>query len=434
MKSHPSSLLRLVLVAALGPACTVGGPIVGGQPDASPSDAGSSDTGSSDTGVDVVSAPADVVDAAVVDVPPTPVDAPVDVPLSLVDVPGDVGGDVSLDAGVDVAVDVPVDMPIDVPVDIPVDMPIDVAADVPIDIPADMPVDVPTDTPVALPCPADSSGFMGQCYRAFTTVPPSTAPFNYWDFAENECRTRFTGGHLVSINSAMENAFVRALLPTTQSIMIGFADASRAINNYVWFDGSTVGYTNWNPGQPDNRTVRRFTSDLTEDFGLMLPEGTWFDVPYADGNPYVCQFPPPSPCPAGSTSFMGHCYQAFTTVPPSTAPFNYWDFAENDCRTRFSGGHLVSIASAMENAFVRTLVPTTQGIMIGFADAGRAVNSYAWFDGSTVAYTNWNPGQPDNRTVRRFTSDLTEDFGLMLPEGTWFDVPYADGNPYVCEL
>ncbi len=300
MNSRPSTLLRLALLAALGPACTVGGAIVGlsdvsssdagssdvgssdagssdvgspdagssdaGSSDAGSSDAGSSDGGSSDVGSDVVdvAAPEDVVDAAVVDV--------------------------TVDAGEDVPADVGFDVPVDMPTDVGFDVPVDVPVDRPVDAPADVPVDVPADVPAASACPAGSTTFTGQCYQAFTTIPTSTAPFNYWNFAENECRTRFRGGHLVSINSAAENTFVRGLVPTTQGIMFGFSDASRAANDFAWFDGSSVGYTNWNPGQPDNRTVLRFTSSLTEDFGLMLPDGAWYDVPYADGNPYVCKF------------------------------------------------------------------------------------------------------------------------------------------------
>ena len=121
-------------------------------------------------------------------------------------------------------------------------------------------------------------------------------------------------------------------------------------------------------------------------------------------------------------------------MPPSSAPFNYWEWADGDCGARFPGGHLVSIHSAEENAFVRGLVPTHRGIMIGLSDASGPVNSFAWFDGSPLAYTNWHSGQPDSRVVLRFTSFLSEDWGMMLDEGTWFDVPYSDGNPYVCKF
>ena len=139
-------------------------------------------------------------------------------------------------------------------------------------------------------------------------------------------------------------------------------------------------------------------------------------------------------CPTGSTAFQGRCYQAFFTLPPSSAPFNYWEWADGDCGARFPGGHLVSIHSAAENAFVRGLVPTHRGIMIGLSDASGPVNSFAWFGGSPLAYTNWHSGQPDSRVVLRFTSFLSEDWGMMLDEGTWFDVPYSDGNPYVCKF
>jgi hypothetical protein len=141
-------------------------------------------------------------------------------------------------------------------------------------------------------------------------------------------------------------------------------------------------------------------------------------------------------CPTDSTGFMGHCYQGFTTLPASTGSlFNYWNYADHDCATRFPGGHLVSIGSLAENVFVRALLPVTRGIMIGFSDAGRgSINNFGWLDASTATYTNWSLHEPSNGSVIRFGTFLTEDWASMNADGTWNDLPYTDGNPYVCKF
>jgi len=157
------------------------------------------------------------------------------------------------------------------------------------------------------------------------------------------------------------------------------------------------------------------------------------DPGFSDANGLASDGCEASACPAGSVAFEGHCYQHFTALPPNGgAPFNYWLWANGDCASRFPGGGLATIGSAAENAFIRSLA--TGGIMFGFSDAGRPTNSYAWLSGAPVTYTNWSAGEPNSRGVNRFGFFLTEDWGMMNPDGTWNDLPYTDGGPYVCEF
>lgn len=74
--------------------------------------------------------------------------------------------------------------------------------------------------------------------------------------------------------------------------MIGFSDAGRPTNNFVWLDGSPVTYTNWSPGEPNSRGVNRFGTFLTEDWATLNLDGTWNDLPFTDGGAYVCKFTP----------------------------------------------------------------------------------------------------------------------------------------------
>ena len=72
--------------------------------------------------------------------------------------------------------------------------------------------------------------------------------------------------------------------------------------------------------------------------------------------------------------------------------------------------------------------------MLFGSDEGRAVNSFAWLDGSPFSYANWSAGEPNSRGVNRYGSFLTEDWVMMNLDGTWNDLPYTDGSGYVCEF
>lgn len=65
-------------------------------------------------------------------------------------------------------------------------------------------------------------------------------------------------GHLVSIGSAFENAFIQymALKKVIGSFWIGFtADGKNQPLQFEWIDDWPVYYTNWGPGEPQPRQV-----------------------------------------------------------------------------------------------------------------------------------------------------------------------------------
>ena len=119
--------------------------------------------------------------------------------------------------------------------------------------------------------------------------------------------------------------------------------------------------------------------------------------------------PPPPPLADVTDPATGIRYLAVNATS--------WSLAEADAQAR--GGHLVSINSAEENAFVLAqfgnLGGTDRRLWIGFSDTA-VEGSFAWSDGSPVTYTNWNAGEPNN-------SGGTEDWAEMLgSSGRWNDI------------
>ena len=106
-----------------------------------------------------------------------------------------------------------------------------------------------------------------------------------------------------------------------------------------------------------------------------------------------------------------------------------WTDAKNAAEAaEFLGvnGHLVTITSAEENAFVDALVPSIRA-WIGLTDAVTE-GTFEWVTGEPVIYTNFGPGEPNDNLG-------AEDVVEILATGFWNDVPdsFPNSQGYVVE-
>lgn len=144
---------------------------------------------------------------------------------------------------------------------------------------------------------------------------------------------------------------------------------------------------------------------------------------------------PAAPALAETTAYDGHHYEI---VPTTTGS---WIDASNQAAASTyleSPGHLVTITSAEENAFVNGLVPAAGGS--GYIGLHDQVNegTFTWVTGELVSYTAWEPGEPNN-------FEGVEDCAIQYPHGSWndtgctyqaashfvieYDGPFADSTP-----
>ncbi len=111
----------------------------------------------------------------------------------------------------------------------------------------------------------------GHRYVAFAT--------SGWNAAE--ATAQLLGTHLVTIDSAEENEWIREnfgnLLGVDRRIWIGFSDTA-VEGSFAWADGTPVRYTNWNNGEPNN-------SSGIEDWAEFLgSNGFWNDISETGGS------------------------------------------------------------------------------------------------------------------------------------------------------
>jgi hypothetical protein len=113
-----------------------------------------------------------------------------------------------------------------------------------------------------------SDGGNGHWYQVTTEA-------RYWDVQRQVAIG--IGGHLASITSAAENAFVFALLPPANpsAFFIGGVKQSGA---WSWVSGEAWGYTNWDAGEPNG-----VGDQITWIHGPLAPRpATWNDHPAYD--------------------------------------------------------------------------------------------------------------------------------------------------------
>ncbi len=144
---------------------------------------------------------------------------------------------------------------------------------------------------ITIECPYGQSGAQAYweipelttCCTDCSSTPDSIAGFMYmgsfggskyfcslanasWPSANLSAQTN--GGYLAEINSAEENAFLANIL-TIQKAWIGLNDAATE-GNFVWSNNNPLSYSNWFPGQPNNK-------DNYQDYVSMLSDGYWND-------------------------------------------------------------------------------------------------------------------------------------------------------------
>lgn len=252
--------------------------------------------------------------------------------------------------------------------------------------------------PQSTTCPTGWTIMGSRCIKAYTST-------STWANAEAVCVAQ--GGHLASIASSAESTIVLGQTASSNLYWLGYSDSATE-GTFVAQDGSALSYTNW-ASEPDGGAT---TTCAT----LTSSDGKWTDDACGGSKNYVCEGPVTNACPSGWTLSGTKCYQAFS----STETFAT---AESNCVAL--GGHLATIASSTEQSTITTsVVSGTNLYWIGYTDAATE-GTWVWKDGTSSAYSNWIPSQPDGSGTNCATFNKTDGF--------WYDDACTTSQRYGCE-
>lgn len=111
--------------------------------------------------------------------------------------------------------------------------------------------------------------------------------------ADAQTRTyRGLRGHLATVTSDQEDQFITTQLPNAVPLNVVFGgyqdktapDYSEPAGGWRWVTGEPWGYTDWNPGEPNN------SMNGDETYLHFLSNGHWNDYPGAGPQGYVCEY------------------------------------------------------------------------------------------------------------------------------------------------
>ncbi|XP_028605836.2 macrophage mannose receptor 1-like [Podarcis muralis] len=246
-----------------------------------------------------------------------------------------------------------------------------------------------------------------------------------WYQARKSCQQQ--NAELLSITNLHEQAYLTGLIngiPTYYWIGLNSLDLD---SGWQWIGNHPFRYLNWAPGSPSPETEKICGS-------MQSKNGKWGNDKCQEKLAYICKkanssldasvIPSdgfkPIKCPDGWAAYAGHCYRL-------NRDLKTWKNALWSCRKE--GGDLISIHNIEEYSFVISQLgyKPTDLLWIGLNDQ-KIQMYYEWSDGSTVTFTKWQKGKPQQ------INDVQNECVIMSGEnGYWADYFCEVELGYICK-
>ncbi|XP_022255986.1 macrophage mannose receptor 1-like [Limulus polyphemus] len=285
----------------------------------------------------------------------------------------------------------------------------------------------PTPNPTPMPgnCPKDWSAYGDKCFQFRGDSEVTKLP---WRTALKTCRDIGDNHDLASIHSLGEQMFLTALMgPHKSAAWIGLTQLENN-NNYGWSDNSRFDFQWWGPSEPSG-----YNEKCVEMMSSNTKIGKWNDYVCDRKQSYICQrykdpqitTPPPSEtdCSSRGRGYVGYqksCYKLIQKEKKS------WQDAENECAKE--KGHLVSVTSPYEQAFLHSVLMSTNDTVWNGLYSQKDEGRFRWIDTWPVYYTNWGPRQPENPSTNG-TSCVAFD-----KDKQWKVLPCELENAFICKV
>uniref|UniRef100_A0A6A7G2Y8 Macrophage mannose receptor 1-like n=1 Tax=Hirondellea gigas TaxID=1518452 RepID=A0A6A7G2Y8_9CRUS len=259
--------------------------------------------------------------------------------------------------------------------------------------------------PITPPPPAACPGQLGTlgwilhnnsyCYRIYSPIRDRVFPRS-WSQARDYCRDQ--GGDLLSVANHEENSFILSMVYTLPDYVVWIGGFAGREVGFRWSDGSPFTFINWKIGEPNNFQDQESCVSL-----YPKTEAYWNDDNCGMKIGWICKVTiGGSTTPATTEQPTGHCSAGWVNTGNKCIQLNRthlkFDDARNSCQGEGPGADLLSIKDFKEQMFAASLIgDLDETVWIGL----RYTDTFVWSDQSTVHYTNWAPGEPNNNGEER---------------------------------
>ena len=221
-----------------------------------------------------------------------------------------------------------------------------------------------------------------------------------WTDAKKKCES--LGGHLVTITTESEQTFIETLNTNGLSLWIGGYRENE--NDWKWVTGEDWDYTNWGDGEPNDQGDEKYAAVWPFYWNDLNNLNTY------EQSGYICEWDigalsEGTVIPEDASLFQESYYKIYTypdtdneEVPAEEN--GSWIKAEELCETL--GGHLATITSESEQAFIETL--NTHDLSLWIGGYRENENDWKWVTGEDWDYTNWGDGEPNDQGDEKYAA------------------------------
>uniref|UniRef100_A0A8C0UYT6 Macrophage mannose receptor 1-like n=1 Tax=Cyanistes caeruleus TaxID=156563 RepID=A0A8C0UYT6_CYACU len=226
-------------------------------------------------------------------------------------------------------------------------------------------------------CPESWIFFNSKCFKVFASNITRNLT---WHAARDVCFS--LGGNLATISNGQVQAFLFYHLKyATTNVWIGMNDINRE-STFLWTDGSTVSYTNWDNGAPEKQQsyfdYYEFRT-LTDD-----SDGKWRDDSCDNERGYVCQMNSREFCSTQSPKDK----DSYSIISSEMQ----WEEARKYCQEK--SAELASISDAYIHSFLWIqMLKYGKPVWIGL-NSNMTGGYYKWTNNWKTRYTKWAAGEP----------------------------------------
>lgn len=245
-----------------------------------------------------------------------------------------------------------------------------------------------------------------------------------WTSARQACKAE--GGDLASFDSPDEghDFFVAVGPPIGAAEAVWFGLEEPRPGAWTWIDGTALGASHWNQGEPNNDGGQEHCAEWK------LGPGSWNDAPCTSLRPYVCGQPlssapaPAKPAPKCSgqsihTTAGDYCFHLRNRKS--------WADARAACASE--GSALAVLPTAQADKLLHDAVGPkvrSSSLWIGLTDA-EMEGEWQWVSGQSSRYDRWKYGEPNDFGGGESCAEWFPDDGQMN------DLDCQSKRPFLCE-